>query len=473
MKKHPNIVVYFTDQQRADTLGCYGQRLDVSPVLDGLARDGVLYENAFTCQPVCGPARACLQTGRYPTETGCYVNGIGLDYDETTIAKELRKAGYETSYVGKWHLASDFTREIYYETTCMPLERLGGYRDYVVSCDTNELCSHGYDGYLWDCVNNVKKDFVGYRVDCVTDFAVHYLQNTKGDKPFFLFLSHLEPHHQNDRDCFEGPDGSRERFAGYEAPPDLIGGKYEGDWRENYPDYLGCCRSLDDNLGKLIRTLKERGIYEDTVIIFTSDHGCHFRTQDGEYKRNFYDACLRIPLVIHGGEFVGGRRDESMVSLINLPKTILEIAGVEAPACMRYPALQETLKDDWKDAVFFQISEAFVGRGVRTRKWKYAVHAPQAQDLGEIGHEWSLAAFYEMVGRAAPGSDAYVELGLFDLEKDPHEKNNLVADTAHAEVRAQLAALMKGFMQEAGEEEPLIYPAGTVLPPSHAKGKKS
>ncbi len=465
MKKPPNIVFYFTDQQRADTLGCYGQKLDVSPVLDGLARDGVLFDNAYTCQPVCGPARACLQTGRYPTETGCYVNGIGLDYDEITIAKELRKAGYETAYVGKWHLASDFTKEIYYETTYMPLERMGGYRDYVVSCDTNELCSHGYDGYLWDCVNNRKMDFVGYRVDCVTDFAVHYLQNKTSDKPFFLFLSHLEPHHQNDRDRFEGPDGSKERFKDYEVPPDLVGGKYEGDWKANYPDYLGCCRSIDDNLGKLIRTLREKGMYEDTVIIYTTDHGCHFRTQDGEYKRNFYDACLKVPLVISGGGFTGGGRCDKMVSLINLPKTILDVAGAQAPECMHYPSLQTIMADgEWKDAVFFQISEAFVGRGVRTKRWKYAVHAPHAQDLGEIGHDWSLAAFYEMVGKAAIGSDAYVELGLFDLEKDPCEKNNLIADPAHRETREKLARLLAAFMLEAGEKAPAIHPAGTVLP---------
>ena len=463
MKKHPNIVFYFTDQQRPDTLGCYGQKLDVSPVLDELAKDGVLFENAFTCQPVCGPARACLQTGRYPTETGCYVNGIGLDYDEVTIAKELGKAGYETAYVGKWHLASDFTKKIFYETSYMPLERMGGYRDYVVSCDTNELCSHSYDGYLYDCVNNKKMDFIGYRVDCVTDFAVHYLQNKTSDKPFFLFLSHLEPHHQNDHDRFEGPDGSKERFKDYKVPEDLVNAKYEGDWKMNYPDYLGACRSIDDNLGKLIRTLKERGMYEDTIIIFTTDHGCHFRTQDGEYKRNFYDSAIKIPMVISGGAFKGGLRYDKMVSLINMPKTILEIAGVEAPECMHYPSLQTIMDDEnWKEAVFYQISEAFVGRGIRTKKWKYAVHAPQLQDLGEISHEWSLEAFYEMVGKSSIGSDTYVELGLYDLENDPHEKNNLVADQAYREVREKLCKIMIDFMMEAGEKVPVVYPAGAT-----------
>lgn len=463
-KKRYNVILYFTDQQRADTLGCYGQELDVSPVLDKLAKEGVLFENAFTPQPVCGPARACIQTGRYPTETGCYVNGIGLDYNEITIAKELNKVGYETAYVGKWHLASDFTKGIHYETSYIPRERMGGYKDYVVACDTNELCSHGYDGYLYDCVNNKRMDFIGYRADCVTDFAIHYIQNKNNDKPFFLMLSHLEPHHQNDRDRFEGPDGSKERFKDYKVPEDLLNGKYEGDWKENYPDYLGACRSLDDNLGKLIRTLKEKGIYEDTVIIFVSDHGCHFRTQDGEYKRNFYDSCLRVPLVIYGGEFKGGIRCEKLVSLINLPATILEIAGVKPPKCMRYPSIQAIMKNEnLGNTVFYQISESFVGRGIRTAKWKYVVHAPHAQDLGEIDHEWSLEAFYEMVGKAKMNSDTYVELGLFDLENDPYEKHNLVADPVYKQVREELRINLIHHMLEAGEDAPEIYPAGTKL----------
>jgi len=464
MKKQPNILVYFTDQQRADTLGCYGQELDVSPVLDELAKDGVLFESAFTCQPVCGPARSCLQTGRYPTETGCYVNGIGLDYDEITIAKEMSKTGYETAYVGKWHLASDFTKKIHYETTYMPLERLGGYRDYVVSCDTNELTSHGYDGYLYDCVNNEKLDFIGYRVDCVTDFAVHYLQNKTSDKPFLLFVSHLEPHHQNDHDRFEGPDRSKERFNDYKVPLDLVDAKYGGDWKENYPDYLGACRSIDDNLGKLIRTLKEKDLYDDTIIIFASDHGCHFRTEDGEYKRNYFDGCLRIPMVISGGAFKGGIRSDKIVSLINIPTTILELAGVEVPEEMHYPSLQDALENkEWKDAVFFQISESFVGRGVRTKRWKYCVDAPHLQEVGEISHEWSLESFYEMVSKSSINSDRYVERALHDLENDPYEKHNLVNDPAYAEVRSKLAKMMVDFMIEAGEEVPEIYPINRVL----------
>ena len=121
-----NVLFYFTDQQRWDTCGCYGQKLSVSPRLDAFASDGVLFEQAITCQPVCGPARAVLQTGRWPAQIGCHVNGRELPQDIPTLAKAFRKAGYVTGYCGKWHLAStdgvaDFQR------LTVPPERRGDF----------------------------------------------------------------------------------------------------------------------------------------------------------------------------------------------------------------------------------------------------------------------------------------------------------------------------------------------------------
>jgi len=102
----PNIVFLFSDQQRWDTCGCYGQPMDTTPNLDRLAAEGVRFENAFTCQPVCGPARACIQTGKYATEVQCHTNHCLLPLDERTIAHHLTDSGYDTAYIGKWHLAS-------------------------------------------------------------------------------------------------------------------------------------------------------------------------------------------------------------------------------------------------------------------------------------------------------------------------------------------------------------------------------
>lgn len=140
------------------------------------------------------------------------------------------------------------------------------------------------------------------------------LNGYQGEKPFFMTISHIEPHHQNDRNCYEGPQGSKQRFQDYELPGDLAALK--GDADEMYPDYLGCCRSLDDNLARVVDKLKEKNLLNNTIIVYSSDHGSHFRTRNqdahvcggDDYKRSCHTACLKVPLVIYGPGFTGGKR---------------------------------------------------------------------------------------------------------------------------------------------------------------------
>ncbi len=442
----PNIIFIFSDQQRWDTVGCYGQELDLTPNLDRMAKEGVRFEHAFTCQPVCGPARACLQTGKWATETGCFRNGIALPLDEVTLAQLLSQRGYEVGYIGKWHLASTKglgDADIDYRTKPVPPERRGGYVDYWLASDVLEVTSHSYDGHMFDGDGN-QKDFPPgrYRVDAHTDWVLDYLRTRDGAKPFFLFVSYIEPHHQNDHNRYEGPHGSRERFADYRVPGDLV--DTEGDWRENYPDYLGCISSLDENVGRIRAELEQLSLAEDTLLIYTSDHGSHFRTRNGEYKRSCHEGCIRIPMLACGPGFEGGKTVPDLVSLIDLPPTVLAAAGIEPPDTMGGRPLQQVLDgapEDWPQEVFLQISESQVGRAIRTNRWKYSVYAPDKS------------------GSRDPASDCYVEQFLYDLDADPHERNNLVADPAYAEVRAQLAQTLKRRMAEAGEPVPTISPA--------------
>ncbi len=231
--KNPNILFVFTDQQRHDTLGCYGQGLDISPNLDKIAKEGVKFTNAFTSQPVCGPARSCLQTGLYATETGCYRNGIALPINSRMIAHYLSDAGYFVGYIGKWHLAStilpskeDIEKQIDFQEKPIPPERRGGYKDFWIASDLLENTSHPFEGHLFDSDMN-KVDFEGYRVDYLTDFALDFLESYNQKKPFFLFLSYLEPHQQNDMERMVGPKSSQEKFKNYKIPGDLKG--LEGD----------------------------------------------------------------------------------------------------------------------------------------------------------------------------------------------------------------------------------------------------
>jgi len=443
----PNIVFLFSDQQRWDTCGCYGQPLKITPNLDRMATEGVRFENAFACQPVCGPARACLQTGKYATEVTCHTNHRMLPLDEKTIAHYLKEKGYDTAYIGKWHLASfgkhDGADD--FRIRPVPPERRGGY-DYWLASDTLEFTSHSYDGYMFDGDGNKRAFPEGrYRVDAQTDWVIEYLQSRKENgKPFFLFASYIEPHHQNDHGHYEGPHGSKERFKDFVTPGDLD--ETAGDWREEYPDYLGCINSLDRNVGRIKDTLETLGIGDNTLVIYTSDHGSHFRTRNGEYKRSCHDGCIRIPMILHGPGFTGGAVRREMVSLIDLPPTILNAAmpPVDDRLCplriMRGRPLQQLVSErarDWPEEVFLQISESQCGRAIRTQKWKYSIRAPHKSG-------------------SDPSSDDYVEDFLYDLEADPHERNNLVADPDFRDIRKTLARKLKQRMVEAGEGEPEI-----------------
>lgn len=430
----PNILFYFSDQQRADTLGCYGQKLPVSPCLDQLAKEGVLFRNAFTAQPVCGPCRALFQTGRYPTELNCFRNGQALPLSVKTVADYMEEAGYETAYIGKWHLASqkesyDAVSSLDFERKAIPPERRGGYRGFWRAADVLECTSHGYDGYVFD-EHMHKREFKGYRTDCITDFALEFLEQYDRKKPFFMTVSHIEPHHQNDHHRYEGPVGSGERFGNFDLPGDLKA--LGGDAAQMYPDYLGCCQRLDANLGRLIEKLTEMGLYENTVIIYASDHGSHFKTRNhdshlrgcDDYKRSCHDSSLKVPLVIRGPGFCGGKQVEELVSTASLPKTMLAIAGVDVGDKM----IGENLKDvaDGKtfnrpNRIFAQISESRTGRCIRTDRYLYSVYAPDSDG-------WHEGA-----------SDCYEEDFLYDLSEDPFELRNLAADPAYAAVRAALA----------------------------------
>ncbi len=297
--------------------------------------------------------------------------------------------------------------------------------------------SHGYNGYVFDA-DMKRHDFIGYRADCINNYAVDYLHNRPKDKPFFMFISQIEPHQQNDRDIYEGPDGSKRRFADYKAPGDLPPGK--GDWEKNYPDYLGQCHSLDQNVGRLIDTLIDQGVWDNTILFYTSDHGSHFRTHEGEYKRTCHDSAIHIPMIAIGGPFTGHGVEDGMVSLMDIPRTLLDLADIEIPDTFRGHSLVKLVeqKQEWpQKEVFIQISESQVGRCIRTPRYTYSVRA--------------LAS-----GWFASRADEYYEEYLYDNEADPHQKNNLVAHPEYASLRAQLRDTLKKRMAEAGEKVPEI-----------------
>ena len=431
-----NIIFYFSDQQRWDTVN-----ETVTPNLCKLADEGVMFENNFTCQPVCGPARACLQTGVYATQCGCYWNGVPLPADITPLAHYFNEAGYDTAYIGKWHLASDRVPGVgcHCEKTAVPKERQGEYR-YWRAADVLEFTSHGYDGYVFD-ENGNRLDFTGYRADCINDFALEYLEKRDSEKPFFLFISQLEPHHQNDHHTYEGFRETVESYKNYPLPSDLT--FLEGDYEQMYPDYISAINRLDYNVGRLVEKLRELGLYDDTVILYTSDHGSHFKTRNAEYKRCCHDSAVHTPLIIKGGGFTGGKKEQRLTSLIDLPPTLLSLASISVPDSYMGEDLTKQLADPdrKRDCVFIQISESQCGRAIRTERFKYSVRSAAAS------------------GFAVHSARVYFEDYLYDLERDPDEKENLVKDPQYKAHRRELRKKLIEQMVKAGEKAPVILPA--------------
>jgi len=193
------------------------------------------------------------------------------------------------------------------------------------------------------------------------------------------------------------------------------------------------------------------GVLDDTIVAFTSDHGCHFKTRNSEYKRSCHDGSVRVPLALRGPRFDGGGRIDRPVSTIDLPPTLLDAAGLDVPPQMQgrsmLPLVGGTAADDWPEEAFIQVSESEVGRAIRTSRWKYHVTAPDADP-------WK-----------TPSSDHYVESALYDLQHDPYELDNLVRLASHRETADRLRERLLRRMVEAGENEPAIDPpAGRTRP---------
>ena len=427
---HPNVIVFLTDQQRWDTTGVHGNPLDLTPNFDRMAQHGTHVATALTCQPVCAPARASLQTGLYASNTGVWRNGIALPDTHPTLAHHFCAAGYATGYIGKWHLAGkDVIGPV-------PEDQRGGY-EYWLAANALEFTSEAYATTLYDNDNQPVR-LPGYRVDALTDAAIRYVDAHKAD-PFYLFISYLEPHFQNRTDDYPAPDGYEERYTGGWLPPDLAA--LGGSAHQHIAGYYGMVKRLDEALGRLLDALRSLGLLDDTIVLYTSDHGNHFKTRNGEYKRSCHESSVRIPTALSGPGFVGGGRIGQLVSLVDLPPTLLDAAGLAVPAYMQGRSILPLLPRQpvqWPDDALIQISESQVGRAIRTRRWKYSV---VAKDLD---------------GARDAGSDHYSEEYLYDLKADPYELTNLIGFVSHREAADVLRRRLVRRMVAAGEAAPQI-----------------
>jgi arylsulfatase A-like enzyme len=439
----PNIIVLISDQFRWDCVGAMGRNpMNLTPNIDAMAGRGVLFRNAFSNQPVCAPARGSIFTGQYPSRHGVWRNGFGLTPGAATLATTLRAAGYSANYIGKWHLAGNpgNTGQGVPNGPVGP-EYRGGFLDLWQGANALEMTSHAYEGDLYD--NDGKPiHFSGvYRVDFMTGLAQRFLRSAK--QPFLLGLSYLEVHHQNDSDSYVPPKEFVGRYSNPFIPQDLR--SLPGSWPSQLSDYFGCVARIDEAVGTIRQTLVETGLDKNTIFVFLSDHGCHFKTRNTEYKRSPHESSIHIPLVVEGPGFNRSMEIPELVSHVDLMPSLLASAGVAIPDSVQgrsFLPLLDRRTDGWRNETYFELSEFMTGRGLRTPQYAYAAAVPKQPD-------W----------RPAPGSDRYVEYMLYDLYADPYQHVNLAGNAHAAEVSRGLRQRLAERMLEASGAHATIEPA--------------
>jgi len=337
----PNIVFLFADQLQAFALGCMGNRDILTPNLDALAADGLMLRQAYSDSPVCTPYRGCLMTGLYPSQSGIRNNGDGFSPDTRCLPHALEEAGYRTGYVGKWHLGGGGNRPI-------PRELQAGF--------------HYFEGY--QCYNSFidqirfydqdggERQFKGHRTTVTTDLAIEMLERI-GQEPFALFVSYQNPHYPIEPDpaftalyaratleTRPNIDPDTEPFTPtfsprsprpFERDPNYQ--RYGGNLAEFQRLYYALVTQLDHEVGRLIRHLKAEGLYDNSLILFTSDHGEMMGSHGRMNKGLPHEESCRVPLIAHIPSLPEDRRgriEDSPVSAgIDIWPTLLDFAGHE------------------------------------------------------------------------------------------------------------------------------------------------
>lgn len=433
----PNIIVFFTDQQRWDTLGLNGNKAGLTPNFDRLARQGTFFKHGVTAQPVCGPTRSCLQTGQYATTTGVFRNGLELKEDAPKLAEYFNEAGYRTAYFGKWHLAKESGLK------AVPKAKRAGYQDWL-GANTVETTSGPYSAVLWDNDDN-EVQLPGYRVDAQTDAMIRYLGERAAEpddkrQPFLLFHSYIEPHHQNTDDSYPAPIGYAEMYRDTPLPPDLQ--HFGGSAPEHWVGYCGMVKRLDEALGRLMDALESTGLVENTIVAFISDHGCHFKTRNSEYKRSPHESSVRVPYAFWGAQWNGGGERHEAASLVDFMPSLLDSAGIAIPDEVEGRSLLPLTRNEtanWPQETFIQYGDGNMppGRAIRTNRWKYAVSA---------GDEYASQA----------NAPVYAEEFLYDLQNDPYELRNIIHLDSHAPICNDLRARLMGYFERIEGVKPRI-----------------
>jgi arylsulfatase A-like enzyme len=405
-----NVILIQTDQWRGDALGVMGNDQVQTPNLDRMGEEGLVFENAYATNPSCSPAKAAIQTGMYPHSNRVIkntYNGIDLPMAFETIAERMQPAGYDTGFIGKWHLDGNHEESEGY----VPPERRRGY-EFWRGFDRGHAHTKGHP--FFD-ENGEKTWEEGYQPEIQTDLALEFIEDRASD-PFMLCLSWGPPHQPR-----EAPQEYHDMYdpADMELRPN-VPEEDEEQVRQDQADYFAAITSLDDQIGRLLDTLEAQGIDEETMIVFTSDHGEFLGSQNRYGKDAPQEESIHVPLIVrHPGAVPGGQRSDAVVDLTDLMPTILSTCGLEIPEQVQGTDLTSHIRGDGGPAptstyLEGQLGYRYAWRAIRTQRYVMAVDIKRGLETRFI----------------------------YDMEQDPYQLENLAEqddpDAPVAELREQM-----------------------------------
>jgi len=483
-----NVLIIFTDQQQRDTIGAYGQRVARTPNLDRLASQSVVFDNAICPQPVCTPSRGSLVTGLYPHTHNCVINSmvapgyyeIELPPEIPTLAEHLKPRGYVAGYVGKWHVGREVvpqhgfedywisTEDEYTRQEDIPTRGHCSYYHYLVEQGYTPASEDPHPFFVREQTTGLPEEHS--RIAFITREAERFLE-TRKDGPFALVVNYLEPHppYNSSNDAMYDPadvalpanhhtgpvDGMTRRaqlFQRFTVDGTQSGvGPFtsEAQWRELIARYFGLTTLADKYVGRLLGKLDDLGLADDTLVVFTSDHGDMMGSHGMVNKCVMYDEALRVPFIVrHPCVTGGGRRVGEVVNLVDVVPTVLDALGVSSGATLQGESLMPLLTgeraedpdkpgfSEWngrlqsmhaRHDMFAPVADFFI-RTVRTRDWKLNVNPGDVDEL-------------------------------YDLRNDPGEMRSRIDDPACRDVKGRLFDELKRWQERTGDTAEVLNSA--------------
>ena len=449
--RRPNVVMILTDDHASHSVGVYGSVVNETPRIDEIAHNGWRFDNCFATNALCSPSRASILTGTYSHINGVSTLVTPIDASQPTFISQLKAAGYRTAMIGKWHMGDGEGHN----------PENFDYWDVVIE-----------QGEYWN-PQFLSKDGLrtveGYATDIITDLALNWVESLEGSDPWCVLIYHKAPHRpwepdEQHKGMYANPiplpktfyddystrSASARRAAVRLAenlsredlkadPPEGLTYEQAAIWKYQrfMEDYLACVASVDDNVGRVVDWLRERGDFDDTLLMYASDQGFFLGDHGWFDKRFMYEESLRMPFVLcYPRRLAAGQVFTDMVTNVDMAQTILDAADVE-----QHPRMQG--RSFWPDLL--GEPQQPPAKGIYYRYWEHddIFHRAPAH-YGYRTDRYKIIYFYND-GLGIPGTGPFTyppEWELYDMHEDPDEMRNLYNDPAYAEIREELKAQM-------------------------------